>query len=1818
VGLGYSSGSIDGLVTGRNSQAGQSGLGWSDFASSFIERRYAPCDEGEVFHDLCWRSHNASISLNGRQTELVPVEGEDDVYEYWVLKDDPRWRVQRRQGLLPNGDNNGEHWLVITPDGTEYWFGLGIDQSNQATRSAWTVPVFANDTGEPCRGAGDTLAWCNQAWRWNLDRVVDRDGNVSVYKYFKDTNRYGLLNGWGDVAYNNSGMLEWIEYGLREGDTGVQPAGKIEFTSGYRCNHLDGGDGSSPCPTPTPSNGNYYKDVPNEFICTTGCLVVSPTFFSTRRYKEVWTRMRVPGEGYPAVDVVRLNHSMADEDEGNKQLWLRSIQRIAKVGMGSSGFALPPVTFHGNALHNRVDYDLGEGETPMEQYRVDGVYEEYGRNIKVTYGRPNGCTPGSNPHPGGDWSNNLLSCFPQLWRPPDATADEIAVFHKWLVTQVEVEDGVGGGDPIVTSYDYSTTPAWHHNDDEFLNNDKKTWSDWRGYHTARVTVGSGTDRTATRYRIYRGMHGDRNHPIPGGGFKQINMPSLDGTISKPDNNWMAGRILDQETIDHTTAETRLTSTLTEYISDVTSDWGGEDQDDAHWVGVWKTTTSTRRVDGTYAKARTETVYNTTDNPTGTGYVANYMPRSVLEEGWLDQTGDERCTRTSYVNNPGAGMYGFPQSQAMVAGTDCAATSAAAVLRAQQWHYDGGGLGAAPTKGHVTATRTLHDAGTDTWLGYAQTSYDTLGRPTSVTDPNGRTTATDYIPDVGNLTSVEVTNPAGHVSTTDLMVERGLPKIQTDPNGKATALVYDAVGRLKEVYRPSEIPLVDQASMRFSYDIDSDREDPPVIGTQVLVDDAPLTYQDAWVVYDGLLRQRQTHNLSPGSGKVIVQSTWYDNQGRVRSTGLPEAVPGTAGSGILAPAGGKQWANQTRPTYDELGRVVQDTFYGVNSGATALVERWHTSTAYDYNATWVTPPVGGPTRTISDVYGNVTSVGEGTPSLLWVPTNFHSTAYGYNLAGDLETVTDPAGNVITYSYDNAGRRTAQDDPDAGGWAYTYDDVGNQLTVTDALAHTITTDYDPLNRPVVRREGTTNLASWDYDAPGELGLPDRSTRHTTGGDWVTDTDGYDTRDRPTATTLTVPAGIAGLSGSYTTTYGYNHADQPTTIGYPAVGDLAAETVETTYHDTLGLPATMTGASPYVGVAFYDDRARPSLFGYGMSSGDYTLGRAWDYNADQRLETVSNAATGGLEVTRHDMTYDPVGNITERDTKLGTNDFRECFTYDPYQRLVRAVTTTTPNIDTCATGPTTPSGDLPYEQDFTHSPDGNLLSRDDGTGPVTYTYPTTGSARPHAPTAVGSDTYTWDANGNLDTRTVDGTTTDLDFDHEHNLASATNPDGTSTYIYDPGGQRLYQNTPDGSTLYLDGHEITATPGATPTVTATRLYTFAGQLVATRTGPGGADYTVTDHQGSVQATIDTAGTTLNAVRAYTPYGQPRTSDITATQRGWIGQIEDTTTGLNYLNARYYDPNLHRFISPDPLYNTAQPKSLNPYTYAWANPITGSDPSGLYRPKDNAAIGTPDPTSLAASARTYRKAHRGGGSGCRSCGGGTGGRGSGRSSPPSRPSITAVEHTEQEELLSIAEYRFGLWYFGRSDDLDHRKMDIHDDPCNGYRADHACELAFEAMARHYMSFEEAYERYRISLNNDRVLRDSTFLFFGVRALSLGATRQPPNAQLEAEAYAAGLRANGVKARVAAAAVDTSTGEVYYGFNAQATVRPRVVERSLPNPSREPWRAANCAEVAACSDAVANGSNMINLNVAAVDVKTGQVRMACLNCQAWLPSTGSG
>jgi RHS repeat-associated protein len=226
--------------------------------------------------------------------------------------------------------------------------------------------------------------------------------------------------------------------------------------------------------------------------------------------------------------------------------------------------------------------------------------------------------------------------------------------------------------------------------------------------------------------------------------------------------------------------------------------------------------------------------------------------------------------------------------------------------------------------------------------------------------------------------------------------------------------------------------------------------------------------------------------------------------------------------------------------------------------------------------------------------------------------------------------------------------------------------------------------------------------------------------------------------------------------------------------------------------------------------------------------------------------------------------------------------------------------------------------------------------------YTYPAPGARHPHAPTRVGDDTYTWDAAGNLASRTVTGRAETFTWDVESRLQSVTGPAGTTSFVYDPSGQRLLRRTPDGrTTLYVAGHEITVNADGSP-VSAVRPYTFDGQLVAIRT-LAGVEYLVSDVAGSVELAAPSGGVPT-ATRAYTPYGRVRAQDgDIATDRGFLGQIEDASTGLSYLNARYYDTTIGVFISTDPVYDTSKVKTLNPYGYSSGNPTTFADPGGMY-----------------------------------------------------------------------------------------------------------------------------------------------------------------------------------------------------------------------------------------------------------------------------------
>ncbi|MEO7019969.1 MAG: RHS repeat-associated core domain-containing protein [Ktedonobacteraceae bacterium] len=79
---------------------------------------------------------------------------------------------------------------------------------------------------------------------------------------------------------------------------------------------------------------------------------------------------------------------------------------------------------------------------------------------------------------------------------------------------------------------------------------------------------------------------------------------------------------------------------------------------------------------------------------------------------------------------------------------------------------------------------------------------------------------------------------------------------------------------------------------------------------------------------------------------------------------------------------------------------------------------------------------------------------------------------------------------------------------------------------------------------------------------------------------------------------------------------------------------------------------------------------------------------------------------------------------------------------------------------------------------------------------------------------------------------------------------------------------------------------------------------------------------------------------QVYGPYGNQRyTMGSMHTMKGYTGQFHDTVSGLDYYNARYYDPVAGVFTSPDSVQGNAQ--EVSPYSYVAGNPETATDPTG-------------------------------------------------------------------------------------------------------------------------------------------------------------------------------------------------------------------------------------------------------------------------------------
>ncbi|MCY1141557.1 polymorphic toxin-type HINT domain-containing protein [Actinoplanes sp. Pm04-4] len=1549
VTLSYNSQSVDGMHAASNNQPSWIGQGFDMTAGGFIERKYLPCAEdmdGQANNtkktgDLCWETDNATLSLAGHSGELIYNASE----KRWHLRSDDGSRIERRNDTT-NGDNNNEYWVLTTTDGTQYWFGRhrlpGWTTNKPVTYSTLTVPVFGNDPNEECHATAFADSDCLQAWRWNLDYVVDPGGNSMSYWYTKESNKYARNFDPDDAAsYDRSAWLDHIDYGTRR-INGVDSAlnslapMRVEFTPGNRC--------LADCGT---HDAGHWPDVPWDSECTGDTCeeVLTPTFWSTKRLATVTTRVRTSPTTYKDVERWTLKHSFPDPGDGTQAgLWLSKLSHAGLVGDTAT---VPDVEFTPVQKANRVDtIDFAEA---MKWMRIEKIRTETGGTIGVEYSEAE-CKPGqARPAP----ENNTSRCYPVYWVPEGKSAPVRDWFNKYVVKTIFENDNTGGAPPkgsprVIYSYDYLDGAAWHYTDDDGLVKKKyKTWSDYRGYGRVGVTVGDADQQpTYTETRYFRGMNDDRADPDDPTAKRPA---SLDGIA---DEDWHAGTVRES---------TVLNGPKGAVVSrELSTPWASAP-------------TATRTINGDTVTARhtgigTQTSHITLDGGRGervtkavTTYDSYGMPSVVDNLGQDGVSGDEQCTRTDYIRNTTAWIVDKPQRVRTFA-VKCADTSGtlttADVIGETRTSYDTKDYGVAPTWGLPTRTQELSDwnNGTPTFIEANKAGYDVHGRPVSVSDARQATSTIDYTPKQdGPVTATVTKNPLLHDTTVALEPAWGSTTATVDPNGKRTDITYDPLGRTTAVWTPGRVKGTDSAAEKYSYELNADA--PSVVSTSSL--NATGSYVTSYTLYDGLLRPRQTQMPSPAGGRLLTES-FYDSAGRqVLAFGSYHA-DGAAGGTLMASKDRAFVERQTRTVYDGAGRVVAEVFQPNG------VERWRTTTTYGGDRTDITPPEGGTaSSTITDARDRTVELRQyhGPNPTPGTAGSWDNTRYSFDRRGNLSAVVDTLGNDWTYTYDARGRATLIDDPGKGKTSLTYDNNGNVTTSKDARGKTIAYAYDTLNR---RRDAYDNQiggprrAQWIYDtvAKGQLS---QSTRYVGTAPYQSKIDEYNDRYQPTKASLIIPDSQTGLSGTYNyeTTYNIDGSANSTSLPETNTG-LPAETLTTSY-DTFGQPRTLTtlyGTQnlSYVNDASYNAYGELNNVDLYLGSGGHVYTR---YDRDLATGRLTNIRTDRDSVAPYIVAdtayqYDKAGNVTQIvDTAPDPQDDNQCFTYDYLRRLTEAWTPADGNCDAAPTSVTQLGGPAAYWNTWQYDPIGNrkkeTIHSAAGDRSTDYTYPTPGptAIRPHAVNAISGSTtgsFTYNETGDMLTRpTPSAGTQTMAWDPEGNLESSSDTSGRTTYIYDADGNRLVRDDPTGKTLYLPGQEIRFTKNTTAR-TGTRYYSFAGSTIASRTSSG-VTWLASDHQGSAQIAI-AAGTQQASARRQTPFGTPRgTTAAWPNDKGFVGGTIDNT-GLTHLGAREYAPDLGRFISVDPAQDLSDPQQWNAYAYANNSPVTLSDPTGLI-PKD-------------------------------------------------------------------------------------------------------------------------------------------------------------------------------------------------------------------------------------------------------------------------------
>ncbi|MFS2068618.1 RHS repeat-associated core domain-containing protein, partial [Pseudomonas sp. CT11-2] len=721
--------------------------------------------------------------------------------------------------------------------------------------------------------------------------------------------------------------------------------------------------------------------------------------------------------------------------------------------------------------------------------------------------------------------------------------------------------------------------------------------------------------------------------------------------------------------------------------------------------------------------------------------------------------------------------------------------------------------------------------------------------------------------------------------------------EQDPLGAVTEYRYDEVGRLVALIPPEDEPTAYEYRHGFLH--------------------ARCRGQAVWT-YRRNAQGDVTEATDP-DGQVTHYH--YDAQGRLLSIRYPDTSRHVLVWNALGqllqetlPDGG-----QRRFSYDALGRQItrQDEHGAVTQCQWDAVGRLVQTTL----------PTGATRGFSYNAYGKITAERDELGRI---------TRYEY--ADDLHLVSrriNPDGTQLRYRYDNAQLLLTEIENESGehyrldytpsglirqetGFdgrrtAYAYDLNGHLLEKTefgdDDSRRVTAYERDSAGRLLVKTLPDGTQVEYRYDSLGRLTSVDDGHDHPLEFE-------YDQQDR----LITEHQGWGSLR------YGYDACGQLNRLRLPDGSKLD-------YRHAKGgaLTAIDLNGARLTSHTFFAGREQNRQQGLLLS--EY----AYDDQGRLKAHAVSQQQKS---LYRRDYAYSLNGNLDHiADTRHGQRSYQ----YDPLNRLTRVRHTR----------------DDPPES-FAHDPAGNLLMQD-RPGPTTV--------KGNRLLMQGDRHYDYDAFGNLIRErrgAAQKLVTEYRYDCQHRLIGVTTPDGrSSTYRYDAFGRRIAK-TVDGKTIEFFWQGDNLVTESSREHYRSYVYepgTFRPLAMLDGKGPKTACpfYYQLDHLGTPQELTDFGGEIIWSAK-YNAYGKVTHPALGGGEQldqplRFQGQYFDTESGLHYNRHRYYDPDVGRYLTPDPIKLAG---GLNQYQYT-PNPTGWVDPLGLSGncpPPNKSGCQAPDDTT--------------------------------------------------------------------------------------------------------------------------------------------------------------------------------------------------------------------------------------------------------------------